>query len=73
MENITEAQQKRIDITLQRAVDQGKLGNKSDAKIRVNKFGNVWLEWKNSKRSFRFTIFQDGQMHSGLLGTEAEM
>lgn len=73
MENITEAQNERIEKTLQRAVDQGKLENKSDTKIRVNKYGNVWLEWKNSKRSFRFTIFQDGQMHSGLLGTEAEM
>lgn len=73
MENITEAQKERIEKTLERAVDQGKLGNKADAKIRVNKHGNVWLEWKNSKRSFLFTIFRDGQMHSGLLGTEAEM
>jgi len=70
MENITEAQKKRIEKTLQCAIDKGKLENKSDAKIRVNKFGNVWLEWKNSKRSFRFTIFQNGQIHSGLLGTE---
>lgn len=73
MGNITVEQNERIENTLQRAVDQGKLENKADAKIRVNKHGNVWLEWKNSKRSFRFTIFQDGQMHSGLLGTEAEI
>ena len=73
MENITEAQKERIEKTLERAVDQGKLENKEDAKIRVNKYWNVWLEWKNSKRSFRFTIFQDGQIHSGLLGTESEM
>lgn len=72
MENISEAQKERINITLQRALDKGKLGNKEDAKIRINKYGNVWLEWKNSKRSFRFTIFQDGKMHSGLLGTEAD-
>lgn len=72
MENITEVQKERIEKTLQRAVDKVKLGNKSDAKIRVNKHGNVWLEWKNSKRSFCFTIFKDGQMHSGLLGMEAE-
>ena len=73
MENITEAQKERIEKTLERAINQDKLENKADAKIRVNKHGNVWLEWKNPKRSFRFTIFQDGQMHSGLLGTEAEM
>ena len=73
MENITKAQNERIEKTLERAINQGKLENKADAKIRVNKYGNVWLEWKNSKRSFRFTIFHDGQIHSGLLGTEAEM
>ena len=73
MENITKAQNERIEKTLERAINKGKLENKADAKIRVNKYGNVWLEWKNSKRSFRFTIFQDGQIHSGLLGTEAEM
>ena len=72
MENITEAQKNRIDITLERAINQGKLLDKADAKIRINKHGNVWIEWKNTKRSFRFTVFQDGQMHSGLLGTEAE-
>ena len=73
MENITKAQNERIEKTLERAINQGKLENKADVKIRINKYGNVWLEWKNSKRSFRFTIFQDGQIHSGLLGTEAEM
>ena len=72
MENITEAQKERIEKTLQRAIEQGKLENKADASIRINKHGNVWISWKNTKRSFRFTVFQDGQMHSGLLGTEAE-
>ena len=50
MENITKAQNERIEKTLERAINQGKLENKADAKIRVNKYGNVWLEWKNSKR-----------------------
>ena len=72
MENITEAQKERIEKTLQRAIEQGKLGNKADASIKMNKHGNVWISWKNTKRSFRFTIFHDGQIHSGLLGTEAE-
>ena len=72
MENITEAQKERIEKTLERAINQGKLLDKADAKIRINKHGNVWIEWKSVKRSFRFTVFQDGQMHSGLLGTEAE-
>ena len=40
--------------------------------FRYDKENNIWIEWKNTKRSFRFTVFQDGQMHSGLLGTEAE-
>lgn len=69
MENITEAQKNRIEKTLQRAIEQGKLENKADVSIRVNKHGNVWLSWKNSKRSFHFTIFADGGMHSGFLGT----
>ena len=72
MENITEAQKERIEKTLQRAIEQGKLENKADVSIRINKHGNVWIEWKSTKRSFRFTVFQDGQMHSGLLETEAE-
>lgn len=71
MENITEAQKERIEKTLQRAIEQGKLENKSDASIKINKHGNVWISWKNT-RSFRFTIFEDGSMHSGFLGTEAE-
>ena len=71
MENITKAQKKRIDITLERAINQGKLLDKSDAKVRINKHGNVWIEWKNTKGSFCFTVFQDGQIHSGLFGTEA--
>ena len=72
MENITEAQKERIEKTLQCAIEQGKLENKADANIRINKHGNVWLSWKNSRRNFRFTIFTDGNIHSGFLGTEAE-
>ena len=70
MENITEAQKERIEKTLQRAIEQGKLENKADVSIRINKHGNIWIEWKNTKRSFRFTVFQDGQIYSGLFGTE---
>ena len=72
MENITEAQKERIEKTLNKAVEQGKLENKADASIRINKHGNVWISWKNARRSFRFTIFADGSMQSGFLGTEAE-
>jgi len=72
MENITEAQKERIEKTIQRAIEQDKLENKEDAVIRLNKHGNVWLSWKNAKRNFRFTIFKDGAIHSGFLGTELE-
>ncbi len=72
MENITEAQKERIEKTIQRAIEQGKIENRADAVIKVNKHGNVWLSWENTRRSFRFTIFEDGSMHSGFLGTEAE-
>ncbi len=72
MENITEIQKKCIEKTLQRAIEQDKLENKKDATIRVNKYGNIWLSWENTKRSFRFTIFKDGAIHSGYLGVETE-
>jgi len=72
MENITEAQKEHAEKIIQRAIEQGKLENREDTVIRVNKYGNVWLSWKNTKRSFRFTIFKDGTIHSGFLGTEAE-
>ena len=68
MENITEAQKDRIEKTLNKAIEQGKLENKSHADIRINQHGNVWLSWKNPKRSFKFTIFTDGNMCSGLFG-----
>ena len=63
----------RLEVVQMENNTQGKLLDKADAKIRINKHGNVWISWKNTRRSFRFTVFQDGQMHSGLLGTEAEM
>lgn len=65
MENITLEQKERIEKTLDRAIEQKKIENKS-----VNKQKNVWLSWKNKYRSFRFTIFQDGTIHSGFFGTE---
>lgn len=70
MENITLEQKERIEKTLDRAIEQKKIENKSDAIIKVNKQKNVWLSWKNKYRSFRFTIFQDGTIHSGFFGTE---
>ncbi len=72
MENITEAQKERIEKTIQRAIEQGKMENKADAVIKVNKHGNVWLSWKNTRRSFCFTIFKDGTIHSGFFGVESE-
>ena len=68
MENITEAQKECIEKTLNKAIDQKKLINKADADIKINQHGNVWLSWKNSKRSFKFTIFSDGNICSGFLG-----
>lgn len=70
MENITLEQKERIEKTLDCAIEQKKIENKSDAIIKVNKQKNVWLSWKNKYRSFRFTIFQDGTIHSGFFGTE---
>ncbi len=72
MENITESQKERIEKTIQRAIEQCKMENKADAVIKVNKHGNVWLSWKNTRRSFCFTIFKDGTVHSGFFGVEAE-
>ncbi len=72
MENITEAQKERIEKTIQRAIEQAKMENKADAVIKVNKHGNVWLSWKNTRRSFCFTIFKDGTTHSGFFGVEVE-
>lgn len=63
--NITEAQNERIEITLNRAIEQKKINRKEDANIEINNQGNVWLSWKNTNRSFRFTIFADGQIYSG--------
>ena len=68
MENITAAQKERIEKTLNRAIEQGKILNKADADIKINQYGNVWLFWKNPKRSYKFTIFSDGNICSGLLG-----
>lgn len=70
MENITEKQKEIIEKTLNRAIEQGKIENKSDATIKVNKQKNVWLSWENKNRSFRFTIFEGGEIHCGLFGTE---
>ena len=68
MENITVAQKKCIEKTLNKAIDQGKIHNKADADIRINQHGNVWISWKNPNRSFKFTIFSDGNICSGFLG-----
>lgn len=70
MENITTEQKERIEKTLDRAIEQEKIENKSEAIIKVNKQKNVWLSWRNKYRSFRFTIFEDGTIHSRFLGTE---
>lgn len=70
MENITEKQKERIEKTLNRAIEQGKIENKSDAIIKVNRQKNVWLSWKNKNRSFRFTIFEGGEIYCGFFGTE---
>ncbi len=56
MENITTEQKERVEKTLERAIEQEKIENKSDAIIKVNKQKNVWLSWRNKYRSFRFTI-----------------
>lgn len=70
MENITEKQKERIEKTLNRAIEQGKIESKSDATIKVNKQKNVWLSWKNKNRNFRFTIFEGGEIRCGFFGTE---
>lgn len=70
MENITEKQKERIEKTLDCAIKQGKIENKSDVTIKVNNQKNVWLSWKNKYRSFRFTIFENGEIHNGFLGTK---
>lgn len=68
--NITDAQKERIEITLNRAIKQKKINSKEDANIEINNQGSVWLSWKNENRSFRFTVFADGQIHSGFFGTK---
>jgi len=73
MENITEAQKERTGKIIKHAIEQDKLENKEDAVFRLNKHGNVWLSWKNARRNFRFTIFKDGTIYNGFLGTEAEI
>lgn len=70
MENITEKQKERIEKTLDRAFEQGIIKDKSNAIINVNKQKNVWLSWKNRYRSFQFTIFKGGEIHSGFFGTK---
>lgn len=64
--------EEQIEKLVQRAIEQGKLKNKADITIRINKQRNVWMSWKNTRRSFRFTIFIDGTMHSGFLETKTE-
>jgi hypothetical protein len=65
---MTVEQTNRINITLDRAIEQNKIDNKTDAVITENKDGLALLNWKNSRRSFCFTIFQDGSIHSGKFG-----
>jgi hypothetical protein len=65
---MTVEQQERINITLNRAIEQSKINNKSDASITENKDGLILLNWKNSRRSFCFTIFQEGSICSGKIG-----
>lgn len=70
MDSITDAQKERIEITLNRAIEQRKINSKGEANIEMNNQGNVWLSWKNKNRSFRFTIFTKGQIHCGFFGTK---
>lgn len=66
---MTIEQQERINTTLNRAIEQNKINNKSDASITENKDGLVLLNWENTRRNFCFTVFQEGSIHSGKFGS----
>lgn len=53
---------------LDRAVKQGKIDTPESAIIEINQYGDTWVSWKNSRRSFRFTVFKDGGIASGKYG-----
>ena len=53
---------------LDRAVKQGKIDSISDAVVEINQNGDTWVSWKNSRRSFSFTVFKDGGIASGKYG-----
>ena len=53
---------------LDRAVKQGKIDTPESAIIEINQYGNTWVSWKNSRRSFIFTVFKDGGIASGKYG-----
>lgn len=69
LKNITEAQRKKVEWNIEKALRLGKIKDKSEMEISVNLYGNVWIGWKApNKHIFKFTIFKDGVMCCGLLG-----
>lgn len=53
---------------LDRAVKQCKIDMPGSATIEINQYGDTWVQWSNSRRKFRFTVFKDGSIASGLYG-----